>query len=62
MAAKDTRPVLESHPLKGAKGWYVQIDWPDGSFEQVGVFPSKSEATECIVINLPNGSRKMFIG
>ena len=49
MTAKDKGPILEPRPLKGTNGWYVHIESPDGSFEQVGVFHAKSQAHQWIV-------------
>jgi hypothetical protein len=48
MAAEDKRPMLEPRSFKGTNAWYVHIEWPDGSFEQVGVFDSKSQAEQWI--------------
>ena len=28
MPTKGRYPILKPRPLKGANGWYVQIDWP----------------------------------
>jgi hypothetical protein len=49
MASNEDSPSLEPRPLDGAEGWYVHICWPDGSFEQVGAFRTKSEADQWIV-------------
>jgi hypothetical protein len=48
MTIHDERLSLKPRQLKGAKGWYVHIEWPDGTFEHVGVFHTEAEAIRWI--------------
>lgn len=38
------QPQLTPKRVKKGKAWFVQIDWPEGGFEQVGVFMSRLDA------------------
>jgi len=48
MTVHDERLSLKPRQLNGANGWYVHIEWLDGTFEHVGVFHTEAEAIRWI--------------
>jgi hypothetical protein len=47
-AAMATKIHFTPRPIMKRKGWYVQIIWPGGGFERIGVFKSKRHSQQWI--------------
>jgi hypothetical protein len=50
MAKKYPKPIFKPRELKkfDESQWYVEAEWPDGTRESLGSFPSDSEARDWI--------------
>jgi hypothetical protein len=48
MNEPNSKPAFEARPLASARGWYVQVAWPNGKRDHIPGFVTQQEAQRWI--------------